>query len=191
MKKNRTFHARTNMRRQKGLTVLEIVIWTVVFTIVTGGIYATFASWRKGDDIRTTNMIVDKIVDNAPNLRRSFGSFSGVDTTYVWGSTKLLDPTNKSQTTGKIRTPYSTDGISVAPVNSATLIDGTTLTGTNMFLSVTIKDVLDSSCQDVAEYWYPKALEVQVGATRVASPTAISTECNRVSNKTNIAIVVN
>ncbi|MDE5179012.1 hypothetical protein [Vibrio fluvialis] len=191
MKAHRRYRARSNMRHQKGMTVVEIIIWTVAAAIVTGAFYAAFENWKKGNDIETTNRIVDKIVNNAPSLRRSFGSFDGVDTTYVWGSKKLLEETNKSTTTGQIITPYSTDGLTIAAVNSATMIDGTTLTGTNMFLSTTIKDVVDSHCQDVAEYWYPKALEVRVGTTRVASPSAISTECNRVSGKTNVVVIVN
>jgi Tfp pilus assembly protein PilE len=191
MKAHRKHRARSNIRRQKGLTVVEIIIWTVVSAIVTGALYAAFENWKKGDNIKTTNMIVDRLVNNAPSLRRSFGSFDGLDTTYVWGSTKLLDQTYKSATTGQIITPYSTDGLTVAPANSATMIDGTALTGTNMFWSITIKDVIDSHCQDTVEYWYPKALEVRVGTARVASPSAISTECNRVSGKTNVVVIVN
>lgn len=183
-------HASRNKKMQ-GYTLPEMIVGVIVAALIAIGIWAWYANFTINKEVRNTIEIVDKIVQNAPTIKKTYGTYENIDTLYIWGSSRYLDATNKSTTAGQIFTPYSTDGITVEPMNSATMVNGRVLSGTNMFLGTTMNDVNANACQDLAEYYFKTAVELRVGTTRVADPTAINTECNGATDTIDITVIVN
>ncbi|MBF4437896.1 prokaryotic N- methylation motif domain protein, partial [Vibrio anguillarum] len=118
---------------------------------------------------------MSKVTDNAPEMKRAFGSYAGVDNAFVYNSTKMVEVTTKSPTSNQFITPYSTDGLTIAPTNATQMVNGTNLTGTNRFLMVTIKSVPKHQCQDTVLDFFNSALEVRVGTVRVPDAPSATT----------------
>lgn len=178
-------------QKMKGFTLPELIVAIIVIAVSAMGVWAWYANNTINNEVKTTQSIVDKIVQNAPAIKKTYGTYENIDTLYIWGSSRYLDATYKNPTAGQIMTPYSTDGITVEPMNSATMVNGRVLSGTNMFLGTTMNDVNANACQDLAEYYFKTAVELRVGTTRVADPTAINTECNGATDTIDITVIVN
>lgn len=91
--------------RTSGFTIIEVIVSTVIFTIVAAGLYASVSSLRKpaGDTTKTMNAAL--IGKNVLEDLRSRISASD------WDSGGPLDPANSPYTL----TPVILDGITYTP----------------------------------------------------------------------------
>ena len=192
MKKNKLRQmTQAKKSKQKGVTIIGALIAIVIGGIITAGLYELYANWEKTNKTEKAVAIINKAFDNLPDLKQAFGSYNGLNNTVVYNSMEIVLENTKSPTVDTFRTPFSTDGLVFSSVDSATLTSGRVLAGTNQFAQIVMNDVTDELCLDIVTDTFDRALEIQVGTTRVADVGAAATQCAAVGTTTNLVFISN
>lgn len=177
--------------KQKGVTVVGALIAIVIGGIITAGLYELYANWEKTNKTEQAVGIINKAFDNLPDLKQAFGTYNGLNNTVVYNSMEIVLENTKSPVADAFTTPFSTDGLTFSSVDSATLISGRVLTAVNQFAQIEMHDVTDELCLDIVTDVFDRALEIQVGTTRVADVGAAATQCAAVSQTTDLVFISN
>lgn len=177
--------------KQNGVTVVGALIAIVIGGIVTAGLYELYANWEKTNKTEESVGIINKAFDNLPDLKQAFGTYNGLNNTVVYNSMEIVLENTKSPVVDTFTTPFSTDGLTFTSVDSATLISGRVMAGVNQFAKIEMHDVTDELCLDIVTDVFDRALEIQVGTTRVAEVGAAATQCAAVATTTDLVFISN
>ncbi len=190
MKSNKNMQS-MRKKKQGGFVLPSYLIVAVLIALGLGGVYAAYANYmvtKKGSD---TIELLNKAFDNLPTIKESFGTYSDLNNTLVYNSNKIVVEDVKSPTADTFTTPFSTDGLTFASADSATLINGRVLAATDQFARIDVHDVTDDLCLDIVTGMFERALEIRVGTTRVDGAAAATTQCAAVGTTTDLVFISN
>ncbi|MCC2524946.1 MULTISPECIES: hypothetical protein [Vibrio] len=178
----------SNKSRQKGLSLIEVVLGTLLIATATIAAYGTYKSNATS---QASGQMKDAIVTffaRVTQEKQQWGDYNGFSNTSVWRSDSYLPATMKSTVTDQFITPYSQNGLTFGVASTVTDRSGQTTNIANGFISVIIEDVPAGRCLDEVRNYIDKVIQVQVGATRIVSKAAMDTTCAAVAGTTDITL---
>ena len=176
-------------KNQQGWTLIETLVTLMFVGVLAASAYSTYQSMTENQERSEFNSTIIKALGNAKSVKQQWGSYAGFSNTTVFNSKKMISAKYRSENDGQFTTPYSDNGIEFSPANSATMMDGTVLSGNDKYLQTIIKSVPSNLCSDTVDDFIASVLEVRVGGTRISGTEAKDAACSSASNSINITLI--
>lgn len=170
MKRHNTIHtaSRFPSKGQQGFNLIElmIVIGLIALAIMIG--FSVYNSTSEKNKVSNFVRDLGTIASGITNTYATSPSYSGLSNAVITAGNTI--PAHIRGTGTNIKSPWSLSGVTVAPTNA------------DQNFQITVTDIPDGSCQEIASQTFSTYDSVTANGTAVTNPTTAATACTNGAN---------